>query len=242
MIDGKEITGWFAEDFTLAELRTLRARERIPAIRPQNARYDGLYQVPTLEEIVRLARAKEVETGRRIGLYPELKHPTFLERAAGRNMADLLMQELERLEVTPADPIYIQSFETAVLGRLNARSEYKLVQLINANGGPFDEPGVTYAEMITPEGLAEVATYADKRGLLVHAWTLRRENAFLPDAYRSSSIDSGIGCPILLHKALVRAGVDGVFTDNPSESVIANRVLGGAEIIINCHRRIERQD
>ncbi|HSJ78389.1 MAG TPA: glycerophosphodiester phosphodiesterase family protein, partial [Erythrobacter sp.] len=93
-IDGQKVAGWFAEDFTLAELRTLRAKERIPSLRPASARYDGLYQVPTLAEIVKLVRAKEAATGRRIGLYPELKHPEFLLQNAGIDMVDLLLQEL----------------------------------------------------------------------------------------------------------------------------------------------------
>ena len=80
LIDGEEVTGWFTEDFTLAELRTLRARERLPEIRPQNTAYDGLYQVPTLAEIITLVRAKEAETGRTIGLYPEIKHPDLFRR------------------------------------------------------------------------------------------------------------------------------------------------------------------
>ena len=75
-IEGRLVTGWFAEDFTLAELRSLRVRERLPGLRPANARFDGLYQIPTFEEIVTLVRAKEAETGRAIGIYPELKHPT----------------------------------------------------------------------------------------------------------------------------------------------------------------------
>ena len=80
VIDGEEMTGWFTEDFTLAELRTLRARERLPDIRPQNASFDGLYQVPTLAEIIALVRAKEAETGRVIGIYPEIKHPSYFRR------------------------------------------------------------------------------------------------------------------------------------------------------------------
>ena len=94
-IDGRLVNGWFAEDFTLAEIRTLRARERIPGVRPANARYDGLYSVPTFAEIVRLVRAKEAETGRRIGLYPELKHPTALLQDIGIDVVDLLVAALK---------------------------------------------------------------------------------------------------------------------------------------------------
>lgn len=244
-IDGQVTAGWFAEDFTLAELRTLRAKERLPAIRPQNARYDGLYQVPTLEEIVRLVRAKEAETGRRIGLYPELKHPTFLLQSEGIDTVDLLLLELKRLGITPQDPVFIQSFETAALGRLDSRSNFRLVQLVGTSGGPADEPGLTYAEMITPSGLTEVATYADgigadmrlvigsdgqpsalvanaeSAGLEVHAWTLRKENTFLPPILRQQGGDSARGCVETLILMLADAGVTAIFTDDPAIAVAA---------------------
>ncbi|WP_407674575.1 glycerophosphodiester phosphodiesterase family protein [Parerythrobacter aestuarii] len=242
-IDGRNVAGWFAEDFTLAELRTLRAKERIPTIRPQNARYDGLYQVPTLEEIVKLVRAKEAETGRRIGLYPELKHPEFLLQAEGFDTVDLLLLELKRLGITAEDPVFIQSFEIEPLRRLNQRSEFRLVQLINVDGGPADVLGMTYADMATPSGLADIATYADgvgvnmrlllnddltatamaddarQAGLLVHAWTLRKENAFLPPDRHRPGGDAAEGCYNKVYVALRKVGVDGIFTDNPREIV-----------------------
>lgn len=243
-IDGQLVAGWFAEDFTLAELRTLRARERLPAIRPQNARYDGLYQVPTMEEIVRLVRAKEAETGRRIGLYPELKHPDFMLQSEGIDMVDLLLAELKRLGITAADPVFIQCFEVGSLKRLRQRSSFRLVQLVSASGGPADEPGMTYAEMTTPSGLAEVAAYADAvgadirlllqpdgkatpmiaaaraAGLRIHAWTVRKENAFLPPALRKGERDAARGDVTALLVMLRDAGVDGVFTDDPAEGAI----------------------
>lgn len=242
-IDGQVTAGWFAEDFTLAELRTLRAKERLPAIRPQNARYDGLYQVPTLEEIVRLVRAKEAETGRRIGLYPELKHPEFMLQSEGIDTVDLLLAALKRLGITAADPIFIQSFEVGPLKRLKQRSAFRLVQLVKPDGGPADEPGMTYADMLTPSGLAEIATYADaigadirlillpdgaptsligaarSAGLKVHAWTLRKENAFLPMGNRRAGGEEVEGCYNNLYVALRKAGIDGLFTDNVVEVV-----------------------
>ena len=134
-IDGRRVAGWFAEDFTLAELRTLRARERIPTLRPANARYDGLYQVPTLAEIVQLVRAREAETGKRIGLYPELKHPEFLLQNAGIDLIDLLLREFRTLRITPADPVFIQSFEVAPLQRLRARAPgFRQVLLVEPFG------------------------------------------------------------------------------------------------------------
>jgi glycerophosphoryl diester phosphodiesterase len=241
IIDGQRVAGWFAEDFTLAELRTLRAKERIPSVRPANARFDGLYQVPTLGDIMKLVRAKEAETGRRIGLYPEIKHPTFLLQDAGIDMVDLLLREFRALGITPQDPVFVQSFEIAPLQRLKQRGGgFKLVQLVEPLGGPADEPGMRYAEMVTPTGLAEVATYADAigahiamvlnpdgtptslvadakaAGLDVHAWTIRPENEFLPAMLRTGADPKTKGCgDVKLAAMLKAAGVAGVFSDGP---------------------------
>lgn len=239
-IDGQRVAGWFAEDFTLAELRTLRAKERIPSVRPANTRYDGLYQVPTLAEIVQLVRAKEAETGRRIGLYPEIKHPTFLLQSERIDLVDLLLAEFRTLGVTPADPVFIQSFDVAPLRRLRQRSTFKLVQLVAPIGGPADEPKMRYTEMVAPSGLAEVAQYGDvigahialilgpdgaptplvanakTAGLAVHAWTIRPENEFLPPMLRTGEDPQGKGCgDAQLARMLKAAGVAGVFTDGP---------------------------
>ncbi len=239
-IDGQRVAGWFAEDFTLAELRTLRSRERIPTLRPGNARYDGLWQVPTLAEIVQLVRVKEAETGRRIGLYPEIKHPTFLLQNERIDLVDLLLAEFRDLGITPADPVFIQSFDTAPLQRLARRSEFKLVQLVAPVGGPADEPAIRYADMLTPSGLAEMAKYADvvgafaglvlgpdgtptslvadatAAGLAVHAWTVRPENEFLPQPLRTGEDPKARGCgDVKLAAMLQQAGVAGVFTDGP---------------------------
>jgi glycerophosphoryl diester phosphodiesterase len=238
-IDGQKIAGWFAEDFTLAELRTLRAKERIPSLRPANARFDGLHQVPTLAEVVQLVRAKEAATGRRIGLYPELKHPNFMLQDAGIDMVDLLLRELRQLAITPADPVFIQSFEIAPLQRLKQRGGgFKLVQLVAPGEGPADELAMRYADMVTPTGLAEVAKYADgvganiamilnpdgtptslaadarAAGLAVHAWTVRPENEFLPPMLRTGDDPKGRGCGDVKLAALLKAaGVAGVFSD-----------------------------
>ena len=247
-IDGQRVAGWFAEDFTLAELRTLRAKERIPSLRPANARFDGLYPVPTFDEIVALVRAKEAETGRRIGLYPELKHPTFLLQNAGIDMVDLMVAALRKHDFDDADErVFVQVFEVEPLRRLDRLVETPLVQLVAAEGGPADAPALRYADMIAPSGLAEIATYADAigadlrvlltesgastgvtqaakdAGLDVHAWTLRRENAFLPGQLRSAGGEGAAGDLAGLVGLLERAGVDGVFTDNVAETVRAVR-------------------
>lgn len=239
-IDGQKVAGWFAEDFTLAELRTLRAKERIPSVRPANTRYDGLYQVPTFAEIVRLVRAKEAATGKRIGLYPEIKHPEFLLQEAGIDMVDLLLRELRDLGITAADPVFLQSFEVGPLQRLKQRSDFKLVQLVAPIEGPADEPAMRYAEMVTPTGLAEIAKYADAVGahiamilapdgtpttlvadakavgLAVHAWTVRPENEFLPPMLRTGDDPKGKACgDVKLAQMLEDAGVAGVFSDGP---------------------------
>ena len=245
-VDGQRVAGWFAEDFTLAELRTLRAKERVPSLRPANARFDGLYSVPTFDEIVALVRAKEAETGRRIGLYPELKHPTFLLQNAGIDMVDLMVAALRKHDLDDADdPVFVQVFEIEPLRRLNGLVETPLVQLVAAEGGPADAPAMRYADMVAPSGLAEIATYADgigadlrvlladdgassgvtqaakAAGLKVHAWTVRRENAFLPPAFRSAGGDGAVGDLTGLVLLLDRTGVDGVFTDNVAETVAA---------------------
>jgi len=247
-IDGQRVAGWFAEDFTLAELRTLRAKERIPSLRPANARFDGLYPVPTFDEIVALVRAKEAETGRRIGLYPELKHPTFLLQNAGIDMVDLMVAALRKHDFDDEDDrVFVQVFEVEPLRRLDRLVETPLVQLVAAEGGPADAPAMRYADMIAPSGLAEIATYADaigadlrvllsesgastgltqaakNAGLDVHAWTLRRENAFLPGQLRSAGGEGAAGDLAGLAGLLERAGVDGVFTDNVAETVRAVR-------------------
>ncbi|MBV7258310.1 glycerophosphodiester phosphodiesterase family protein [Erythrobacter crassostreae] len=243
-IDGQRVAGWFAEDFTLAELRTLRAKERVPGSRPDNTRYNGLYQVPTLEEIVQLIRAKEDETGRTIGLYPELKHPTFLLEDSGIDIVDLVLLELRNLGISAEDPIYIQSFEVGVLQRLDQRSDYKLVQLLHPEGGPADETDMRYAEMITPTGLTEIALYADgvgpwigyvldpvtmeetsfvsdahALGLKVHPWTLRKENGFLPAALQGAGGPEADGQYKLLWSKAIASGADGFFTDNVREFI-----------------------
>ena len=240
-VEGDLINGWFAEDFTLAELRTLRAKERMPALRPANARFDGLYQVPTFADIIALKRAKEAETGRKIGLYPELKHPTWLLQETGIDTVDLLVRQLKEEGLDGADAdVFVQVFDVTPLQRLDKMIDTPLILLIRPEGGPYDEPAMTWASMMTPSGLAELATYADgigpwmghvlsddgtptdlvkdahAAGLKVHPWTVRKENVFLPPALRSDASPDGIGDIRGLVKRLKDAGVDGYFTDDPA--------------------------
>ena len=240
-IDGVEMAGWFTEDFTLAELRTLRARERLPDVRLANKRFDGLYQIPTFEEILKLVRAKEAETGRRIGLYPETKHPSYFAGIGLPHQAPLL-ELLSRFGyMTAADPVFIQSFEVGNLKALRAATRLRLIQLVDAEGGPADLPGTTYDEMLSVQGLGDIASYADgigpsaalvlapegatalvgrahDAGLQVHVWTLRRENICLPAQYQRSDDPEGRGDFAGYVSAIVRTGVDGIFSDFPAQA------------------------
>jgi glycerophosphoryl diester phosphodiesterase len=186
VIDGVATEGWFTEDLTLAELKTLRVRERIPELRPANARFDGQFEIPTFEEImalaqfmnqqrVEIARQAAVRTGQqqpkpqRIGIYPETKHPSYFT-AVGLGMEAPLLDALERWDYAGPDaPVFIQSFEVGNLQELRRRTHLPLVQLIDAKGRPFDftlqGDARAYADLITPAGLRAIAEYADAIGV-----------------------------------------------------------------------------
>ncbi len=249
IIDGVSTTGWFTEDFTLQELKSLRARERIAQLRPGNARLDGALEIPTLEEILALAR--EGEERRRslalalglpppapIGVYPETKHPSHFA-ALGLPMEGPLVAALERYGYRgAAGGAFLQSFETGNLQALRRLTELPLVQLIEASGAPYDciarGDARTYADLVTPRGLEEIARYAscigpakslviprdaDGRlmgatslvadahaaGLQVHPWTFRTESAFVP---AGMDLKGELG-------EFLAAGIDGFFTDQP---------------------------
>jgi glycerophosphoryl diester phosphodiesterase len=233
-VDGIPLTGWFTEDFTLAELKTLRAKERIPANRPANTAYDGQFDIPTLQEVVDLVKKESNAKGRTIGIYPETKHPTYF-KSIGLPLEKRLVELLEASGYRGKDAaVYLQSFEVANLKELRALTTMRLVQLIDnpnntpaPNGAPRNAPydfvaaknGRTYADMVTPAGLKEIAVYADvvspykeviiprtaanelgpstsfvtdahAAGLKVHTWTLRPENPFLPVSMRAPVVTS----------------------------------------------------
>jgi glycerophosphoryl diester phosphodiesterase len=179
-IDGTEIHGWFTEDFTLAELKTLRAKERIPHLRSDNRRFDGIFQIPSFEEVLALvhgantrfeveARAKDEEKHRCVGVYPETKHPTYF-RGIGLPMEGPLLRLLKSKPFRSATrKVFIQSFEVTNLKYMREMSEYPLVQLLSDSGAPYDlaasgDPR-TYADLAQPKGLAEIADYADGVGV-----------------------------------------------------------------------------
>ena len=176
-IDGESITGWFTEDFTLAELKRLRARERIPEYRPANVRFDGQFPIPTFEEILALVQAVEAQrrstsgtsAQARIGVYPETKHPTYFA-GVGLALERPLLDALGRRGYQDRDaPIFIQSFEVGNLQMLSELTRIRLVQLMDSTGAPYDWVARgetrTYRDLITPAGLKEVARYADAIGV-----------------------------------------------------------------------------
>ena len=233
-IDGIPVTGWFTEDFTLAELKTLRAKERIPANRPANAAYDGQFEVPTLQEVIDLVKQESQARNKVIGIYPETKHPTCF-KSIGLPLEKRLVDQLVASGYRgKAAAVFIQSFEVANLKELRGMTEMRIVQLIDnpknppaANGAPRNAPydfvaagnSRTYADMVTPAGLKDIAVYADvvspykeviiartaanelgspstfvadakAAGLKVHTWTLRPENPFLPASMRKPDVTS----------------------------------------------------
>ena len=244
-IDGKDITGWFTEDFTLAELKTLRAKERLPDLRPGNTAYDGQFEIPTFAEVLALVKRKEGETGRRIGLEPELKHPSYFA-SKGFALDDMLLKQLGEAGYSKKDdPVFIQCFEVGALAKLSTKTKLRLVQLAEAGTTPPDLPGVPYAAMVSADGLKGLAAYADAvgadlrfvlnpdgsptplvadahaAGLQVHVWTLRPENAFLPEPLQIGDDPAAHGNFAALLKLLEAAGVDAVFTDDPGAAVAA---------------------
>jgi glycerophosphoryl diester phosphodiesterase len=169
-IDGVEMHGWFTEDFTLEELKTLRARERIPELRPGNALHDGKLQIATFDEI--LAYLAQVNAIRQlgglapIGVYPETKHPTHFA-SIGLALEAPLLASLAKGRANA--PVLIQSFEVGNLQQLRRQCGYPLVQLMSAAGGPWDQQGQTksseYSVMISPDGLQRIAQYANAIGV-----------------------------------------------------------------------------
>lgn len=255
VIDGVSLTGWFTEDFHLNELNQLKARERIPQIRPNNVQYNDLYNIPTLEQIIELADQHYQKTGKIIGLYIETKHPTYFQQ---QNLAlenSLLMSLAKHKYTREIAPVYLQSFEISnlkamreQLAQLNSIKQIKIIQLY---GGKSTQPAdaamqkltINYGDMATVAGLKEVAKYADgvgpsktyilpntqaatvtsfvkdahAVGLKVHPYTLRPENEFLPD-YLDCGVNPAERCEtgaIKEYELFFRAGVDGIFTDDP---------------------------
>ncbi|MGA5165025.1 MULTISPECIES: glycerophosphodiester phosphodiesterase family protein [Streptomyces] len=238
-VDGRSVTGWFTEDFTLAELKTLRAVERLPLVRNRNTVFDGHQHVMTFQEVVDLARRLSRRHGRTVTVFPETKHPAHF-RALGLPLEPVLAAAVRRNRLGPHECV-IQSFEPSSL-RLLARERLRvpLWQALGTTGGPYGHP-LTYRDMATPAGLRAVAEYAqwigpDKSSLLppstlvadahaaglrVGAYTFRAENRYLPAGLRRGTDPDAFGDTLAEYAQHFALGVDAVVTDFPDQAVFA---------------------
>jgi glycerophosphoryl diester phosphodiesterase len=258
LLDGVPTTGWFTEDFTLAELKTLRAVERLPQVRQRNTLYNGLFQVPTFEEVLALRKQLSRELDREIGVYPETKHPTYF-RALGLPLEPKLVEILRRWHLDEHDsPVFVQSFEAANLKALHDTFHLRSpkVFLTSASGHPFNDPR-SYADYLTPAGLKELSQFVDgigpdknqiiprnpdgslgtptalvhnahAAGLVLHPYTFRAENTFLPTNLQVGTDPTAYGKAFDEQLAFMRAGIDGFFTDQADIGVLSRKLfLGG---------------
>lgn len=257
-IDGQQITGWFTEDFTLEELNQLKARERIPNLRPANIAYNDQYPIPTLDQIIQLAEDHYQKTGKIIGLYIETKHPTYFQQQ-NLSLEDPLLKTLAKYRYSrEIAPIYLQSFEVTNLkylkDQLALHHSVKHAQIIQLYDEKQLRPAdyvaqnikTTYGDLATAQGLKEVSRYAHgvgpwkpyilndagtapsafitdahAVGLKVHPYTFRPENNFLADPLKCSKAptDAAKRCEsgaLKEFEIFFKAGVDGVFTDDPA--------------------------
>ncbi|KQX47931.1 MULTISPECIES: glycerophosphodiester phosphodiesterase [unclassified Streptomyces] len=254
-VDGTALTGWFTEDFTLAELKTLRAKERIPATRQENTLYDGRWTVPTFEEVLRWAEDEGRRRGREIWLHVETKHPTYF-RSLGLGLEERLAKLLRRYGRHRANsPVFLQSFEPSSIQRLARLVDAPGVVLLSgASSRPWDfvragDPR-TVADLVTPEGLRWIASYArgigptldlvipkdasgrlgdpttlvrdaHAEGLILHPYTHRNENSFLPADFRRGTDPTAYGDAFGSLKRYLETGIDGIFADNPDTALLA---------------------
>ncbi|MET8296206.1 MULTISPECIES: glycerophosphodiester phosphodiesterase [unclassified Streptomyces] len=254
-VDGVSVTGWFTEDFTLAELRTLRAKERIPAIRQRNTLYDGRWPVPTFEEVLRWADREGKRRGKQVWLHVETKHPTYF-RGLGLGLEEPLAALLRRYGRDGRNAaVFLQSFEPSSIQRLSRLvSAPRVVLLSAANTRPWDfevaKDPRTVADLVTPEGLKWIAGFAQgigptldlivprtadgklaapttlvrdahARGLVLHPYTARNENTFLPAEYRKGTDPNAYGDAFGAFKRYFELGIDAIFTDNPDTGLLA---------------------
>ncbi|MEV5801340.1 glycerophosphodiester phosphodiesterase [Streptomyces collinus] len=255
VLDGVSTTGWFTEDFTLAELKTLRAVERIPANRPHNTLYNGRWEIPTFEEVLKWQDEQTRKRGRQVWIYPETKHPTYF-RGLGLGLEERVAKLLRKHGKDGRNaPVILQSFEPTSIQKLNRLVDNPLVVLLSSAGSrPYDfvESGDprTVADLITPKGLREIAGYAQgigptldlvipknadgtlaspttlvadahKVGLILHPYTMRNENPFLPAEYRKGTAADAYGDAFGAFRTYFATGIDGVFTDNADTGVLA---------------------
>ncbi|MDQ0797427.1 glycerophosphodiester phosphodiesterase [Streptomyces sp. B1I3] len=254
-VDGVALTGWFTEDFTLAELKTLRAKERIPANRQENTLYDGRWEIPTFEEVLQWADEEGRRRGRPVWLYVETKHPSYF-----RNLGLALEEPLARLlrrhgRHRAHSPLILQSFEPSSMRRMSELVATPRVVLLSGPGErPWDfvEAGDprTVADLVKPAGLTWIASFAQgigptldlvvprdgagrlttptalvddahARGLILHPYTMRNENTFLPADFRRGTDPNAYGDAFGALRTYFEAGIDGIFSDNPDTALLA---------------------
>lgn len=247
-IQGQAVSGWFTEDFTLEELKTLRCRERLPKLRPESVKYNGQESIPTYQEVLDLAKSESARLKRVIGTYPEMKHASYFA-GIGLPMEGRLTDILKANGLdSPSAPVFIQCFDVLPLKTIMTMCKAPRVQLVSPGGGPTDV-ALAYKTMVSAEGLKTIASYAQgvgpeysmviptvdgglgpatavvadahAAGLAVHPWTVRAENNFLPPKLRNGTDPAAFGNVDLLYKALFAAGVDGLFSDFPGLAVKA---------------------
>lgn len=247
VIDGQKLTGWFTEDFTWAELQTLRCRERLPRLRPASATFNDQQRMLSLPELLDLIRAGSLEHGREIGIVLEIKHATYFA-GIGLDLAPLVERDLRAGGWAGGElPVVIESFERTVLEDLRGRGiRGSFIYLIEAKGHPADQLAAhgrrarSYAETVTPEGLDELVGRVDgvsvnkrmllhddsaivpeahARGLRVFTWTCRPENAFLDPRFRTRGGKADFGDYTAEWAVIAATGVDGVFVDHPDLGV-----------------------
>ncbi len=225
VIDGEVVTGWFSEDFTVAEIKMLRARERLPQLRPQNCAFDGRFEVPTFDEIMQLV--SDANRGRdaraKVGVYPETKHPAHFA-GIGLPLEEAVLDALRRHEcAAEGSPVFIQSFDPQNLRKLRGMTRLPLVQLLEYELG--DLAGIAaYADAVgiaKPLASAAGVDAAHAVGLKVHVWTFRAENKFLPEDLQSSRSPAAHGDLDGEIERFLSRGIDGIFVDYPAIGVRA---------------------
>lgn len=256
VIDGETETGWFTTDFTLKELKTLRAKERLPQIRPHNTRYDGHFDVPTFEEVIDFVAAESAARGKTFGLIPEIKNSTHFHRL-GLDPETMFLEIIAAHQYTRHAPLELQSFETSNLKAIGSKTrainpQARVMFLMGApDKTPPDLMGNPHAPnfgaFMTPAGLRKVRRFADvigpsnadlisrekdgswgrptsliadahEAGLLVHSYTARPENFFLPKQLRNGAAPEvrNPAAMITEVRRYLDMGLDGFFTDDPA--------------------------
>jgi len=223
IIDGETMTGWFTEDFTLAEIKTLRARERLPELRPQNCSFDGQFTVPTFDEIMQLAADANRQRGggAKLGVYPETKHPAHFA-GMGLPQEQAVLDTLQRFDyAAEGSPVFIQSFDPRNLRQLRGMTRLPLVQLLEHELGDLGEIA-KYADAIgiaKSLASAEGVRAAHVAHLKVHVWTFRAENEFLPDDLKIGDSPAAQGNLEAEIRRFLERGIDGFFVDFPAIGV-----------------------